>query len=116
MTDEEINIAIAEACGLFRLKPLRRTTRKGIPSPDGVRLWYCESHHGGAATYVELPDYVNDLNAMHEAEKELIKQNLYQDYWPTLESITGSSKLAHATAKQKAKAFIRTLNLQKESK
>lgn len=65
MTEEEINIAIAEACGLFKIEPLRRTTRKGKTDPNGVVLWYCEEHHGGAATYARVPDYCNDLNAMH---------------------------------------------------
>jgi len=46
---------------------LRRTTRKGNESPDGVLLWYCEDHHGGAGTYRQLPNYTGDMNAMHAA-------------------------------------------------
>lgn len=93
MTNKEINIAIAKACGIEDVDqwgPIYKT-------PSG---WMRDR-----------PDYANDLNAMHEAEKALINRNLYQDYWPTLEHITGSSRLAHATARQKAKAFLKTLNL-----
>lgn len=50
MTDEQINIAVAECCGLFRLAPLRRTARKGEDDPKGVVLWYCSENHGGAKT------------------------------------------------------------------
>ena len=103
MTDEQINKAIAMACGWKFIpeychgedQPPEFTT----VTPDGKHL--CGYY----------PDYVDDLNAMHEAEKALINRNLYQDYWPTLEHITGSSRLAHATARQQAEAFLRTLNL-----
>lgn len=122
MTEEEINIAIAEACGLFKIEPLRRTTRKGKTDPNGVVLWYCEEHHGGAATYARVPDYCNDLNAMHEAIKHLSKRppiyipgvaisdpiELFEDY---LLGICDSISLS--TASQQAIALVKTLNLWK---
>jgi hypothetical protein len=121
MSPEARRIAIAEACGLFRIMPLRRTTRKGMPDPNGVVLWYCSEHHGGAATYEPVPDYLTDLNAMREAEKVLtpIQQGTFcchlyggrqeidlDDMWVC----------AHATAAQRAEAFLRTLNLWDDTK
>jgi hypothetical protein len=74
-----------------------------------------------------LPDYLNDLNAMHEAWKTLtVKQNYV--YAVKLGEITldyscGDFRdnlymlalLAHATAAQRAEAFLRTLNLWQDS-
>ena len=71
MTQEQKRIKLAEAAELFRIMPLRRTTRKGKDDPNGVVLWYCSEHMGGAATYNKVPDYFNDLNAVHELEKVL---------------------------------------------
>lgn len=100
MTHEEINIAIAKACG-WELTP--------------NEWWY------KAGEYLPFaPDYLNDLNAMHEAEKSL-DDDLDLDYSESLESVTGTrwgannaydmSKYRSATASQRAEAFLRTLNL-----
>ena len=99
MNKTEQRIAIAEACGW--------------PSST------CNINHalqeiGGKWWALTLPDYCNDLNAMHEAEKVLnndYKRLNYQvklggypadnDYW------SGYT----ATAAQRAEAFLKTLNL-----
>jgi hypothetical protein len=126
MKPEKQRIKIAEACGLFRIMPLRRTTRKGKPDPNGVRLWYCEEHHGGAATYAEVPNYPEDLNAMHEAKQALWKKDwgyryIFNDHLANI--IKGRivnrnewdvETLLDATAEQQAEAFLRTLNLWEE--
>ena len=119
MTDEEINIAIAETLGLFKIQPLRRTTRKGKLDPSGVVLWYCEEHHGGAATYARVPNYCNDLNACHEVEVSLddakhdsFQQHLLEIISPkTHWSDMAMTRIVSATARQRAEAFLRTLNL-----
>jgi len=119
MNEEQQRIKIAEACDLFRIMPLRRTTRKGKPDPNGVRLWYCEEHHGGAATYAEVPNYPNDLNAMHEAEiSYIITNGLWDDYVGHLKAIMyqGERFWGQATAKQRAEAFLKTLNLWEETR
>lgn len=65
----------------------------------------------------ECPDYLNDLNAMHEAEKVLTKTQQIQ-FALRLAEIVGASipgyelgafKMMHATATQRAEAFLRTL-------
>ena len=62
-----------------------------------------------------LPDYLNDLNAMHEAEKVLTEKGVnpwwtYVD-WINRHNLTpfGQSTAAHATAAQRAEAFLRTI-------
>lgn len=93
MTNEQINEAIAEACG-----------------------WTGSWHH--------LPDYCGDLNAMHEAEMCIPedKQQLYDSH---LVAIVGKEtglmpslqfRCIHASAKRRAKAFLRTVGKWKEGK
>ena len=87
MTDEQINAAIAEVCGWAHptVKPFA------------------------------YPNYCNDLNAMHEAEKVLgEKRNHYIDTLGTM--YKDSWEFATATARQRAEAFLRTLGKWEEGK
>lgn len=104
--------AIAEACGAYKTDVIIwRETYYG-PKHDGTRHSYLS----------ELPDYLSDLNAMNEAEKVLtITQR--EDYVTYLSSIYNRDSRStiwwvcvHATAAQRAEAFLRTLNLWDESK
>jgi len=61
-----------------------------------------------------LPNYLNDLNAMHEAEKVLIRPNLYAKggwgmYLGYLSKVTDEQHPIDATAAQRAEAFLRTI-------
>lgn len=85
MTNEQIRIKIAESLGLFRTMPLKRTTRRGNEDPKGVKLWYCSEHHGGAATYDEVPNYPESLDACAEFEKTLTELE-FEEYFDILES------------------------------
>jgi hypothetical protein len=124
MTDEEIRIAIAEACGLLHLMPLKRTTRRMKDDPNGVRLWYCDHHHGGAAEYIEVPFYPTDLNAMHGAFGSMnpwMQPEFSKNLLSVYRSKTGTERtgaavvdLLHADARHWAEAFLRTLNLWKD--
>ena len=99
MTDEQINIAIAEACG--------------IAGEDKWGSLY-HTYHG----YVrDCPDYCTDLNAMHEAEKTLLQNDalLWHKYATYLdENYINQPYTIGATARQRAEAFLRTLDLWKE--
>ena len=102
MTTESQRIAIAEACGWSYEK-------NETYAPDGAFWW---------SKNPEFPDYLNDLNAMHEAEKTL---NPIQaaEYARMLTSTAWQSEqpvFAPMTAKsdQRAEAFLKTLNLWKE--
>ena len=96
MTKDEINRRIAEACGWIK-----------CPNCPNCSYWYAPgSDTSSSAAGVELPDYCNDLNAMHEAEKMLNTSketfSRWCDYWDNL-------PILHATAAQHAEAFLHTL-------
>lgn len=65
-----------------------------------------------------LPEYLTSLSAMHDAEKTLIHRGLHEKYYHELVSVTTVDRfyLIHATAAQRAEAFLRTLNLWDDSK
>ena len=111
MSPERQRIKIAEACGW-------------TPTPTG---WWT-MHPSGIPTgeypaFTDPPDYLNDLNAMHEAEKTLIFSKR-QKYKIKLQLVASNrirncmvcmNELIFATASQRAEAFLRTLNLWEES-
>jgi hypothetical protein len=86
MSEQEINEAIAEACGRER-------------NPDGG--WYPDN--GLRVGTQAIPDYCGDLNAMHEAEK-VLDETQAEDY----EELLGEYGF-HSTARQRAEAFLMTL-------
>jgi hypothetical protein len=97
MKPEQQRIAIAEACGWT-------LDLKGAIRVDGYRIevW-------GKRPHEALPDYLKDLNAMHEAEGVLeaddnhaygcYRSNLYEKYGNTVS----------LTASQRAEAFLKTI-------
>ena len=91
MTDQQINAAIAQACGIMgkdEYGPLYQTS-------DG---WV-----------VDCPNFATDLNAMHEAENWLspIDRDHYID---TLGDMFDSAwAFALADARSRAEAFLKTL-------
>lgn len=106
MKPEAQRITIAEACG-WRLDPMVSLDMKEV----AIMCWI---RPGNSDWQTEkLPDYLNDLNAMHEAEKVLTpRQQLY--YQVFLQKLIGLPKpgcfdLIHATAQQKAQAFLQAI-------
>jgi hypothetical protein len=99
MTPELQRIKIAEACGWTDFS---RAKHEGAIQYGRKPLSCYDSW--------EVPDYLNDLNAMHEAEKTL-DDDLDLDYSENLEIVTGGdmSKYRSATAAQRAEAFLRTI-------
>lgn len=95
MTNEQINKVIAETCGWIE----RPTCTDFLGNP------------------LLPPDYCNDLNAMHEAEKRLSEKQkrtfafmLAQvlDTSPTVD-LDDQFLNIHATARQRAEAFLKTI-------
>jgi hypothetical protein len=102
MTPEQKRIAIAEACG-WKIHPKDRFIVIPPNSPHSVQPLYT------------IPDYFNDLNAMHEAEKVLSRGQLHR-YMLNMQKVNGLGGNNHwlnfhATAEQRAEAFGKTLNL-----
>lgn len=103
-------IAIAEACGYTKIKPYIR-----IRTHDRIHIIKGDRPTNGRG---RLPGYLNDLNAMHEAEKVLHPERPHSNPWVSYRlnclKIAGDCSL-HATAAQRAEAFLRTLGKWEES-
>lgn len=95
MTEQEMRVAIAEACGWGPDHHFNESTHwhKGI--------WL-------ARTAEELPDYLNDLNAIHEAEEVIYSSHMTYVRYETI-LIDMVEHPLRATAKQRATAFCMTL-------
>ena len=116
MNPEQQCIAIAEACGWTAKEDKDGFWRAVDPSGNMThKLWISESNVWSAG----IPDYLEDLNAMHEAEKTLTKKQL-QTYLDILADAPRESMYqtwstsVFATAAQRAEAFLRTIGKWKE--
>lgn len=107
MTHEEQRIAIAIAIGWKKM--------------IGENTWWFRPN-GIIHDSSELPDYLNDLNAMAEAEKTLPFPSQERDlYFLTLAEVVTGYRLSEfysavicAPAAKRAEAFLRTKGLWKE--
>jgi hypothetical protein len=90
MTNKQINIAIAEACGW---------------DSDDVARGYT------LCQFSEIvPDYCNDLNAMHEAERTMGDPQLWVEYQSYLsDAMEHVGWIYHAPARLRAEAFLKTI-------
>jgi hypothetical protein len=116
MNKDEMRIKIAESCGWTEIEP--------CTCSDGVSRAYQPT---AGAHKKHLPDYLNDLNAMHEAEQTLWQKdwtsrhdfidhlariiNPVHGYWQQ-----SGIYLLDATAAQRAEAFLRTIKKWEETK
>ena len=113
MSPDQQRIKIAEACGW---------TRHGAGGIYGC--WDDPDGH----TRSGCPDYLNDLNAMHEAMRN-ITATQYEEWLDWLDVAAGGElqmsdmlhggelifNLVNTTAAQRAEALLRTLGLWKEA-
>lgn len=83
----------------------------GWRKEDGVYVW---TANGIDCTCPELWDWANDLNAMYLAEKTL-SENPWIVYINELPNKWEGQQI-HATARQRAEAFLRTLGKWEDSK
>ena len=99
MTDEQINLAIHKAVG--------------FEWNDERKLWERNANKARVASHKPFY-YSSDLNLMHEAEKTLSEANMFvmANYIERFVSRHGQHYF-HATARQRAEAFLRTLFLWK---
>jgi hypothetical protein len=109
MTDQEINVATADICGW---------KRAGAHLDYG---WQSPHWHGpkGECQLV-LPDYANDLNAMHEAVMSLPADLRVSFNHQLMNMLQPNDPYAldrtiNATARQRAEAFLRTLGKWREA-
>ena len=101
MTDQQINIAIAQACGWT-----------GIGRENGVFVGWPPGRSGDRA---RIPDYSSDLNMMHEAEGALSDDQtwIFSRYITSATLDEPKRSSISAAARQRAEAFLKTLNLWK---
>lgn len=105
VSDKEMRVAIAEACGY---KPCEQSAPPYGEFYEKI-LWQKD---GAALTrFIDLPDYLSDLNAMHEAEMTLSTEQLAEMDVILDKQERGYITAHHATARQRAIAFCRLLNL-----
>jgi hypothetical protein len=127
MDKTQQRIAIAEACGWKRWDhPDALKRKEGWIMPEN----FVEDPEGFQVSRHSVPDYLNDLNAMHEAEKVLDWDQKY-DYGEALARMTigdefddpegftpnglGYFAPITASAAQRAEAFLRTLGKWEET-
>jgi hypothetical protein len=111
MTQKQKRIAIAKACRWkdveFGVGPNSNLCLGNKPTwSNGTVISYTVDK--------VVPDYFNDLNACHEAEKMLQHYGAFVDCLATVaKQPRGGISLIHATAAQRAEAFGLTLGLWK---
>jgi hypothetical protein len=122
MTPEEQRTAIAEACGWKYVEGLNVSSLSHSGATSCADCWVCPKRGAGYGAY-EPPNYLNDLNAMHDAVMTLnADQMVSMDYH--LDVVVGNGRqglnceyfLWSATAAQRAEAFLRTIGKWKEAK
>lgn len=148
MTPEQQRIAVAEACG-WAVVP--RHSSSVLLTPSGNELWHYDSggsSYGPCRSWEDalrkgshfarhIPDYLNNLNAVHEAVSRLSHKDLlvfgdvlnqvvnafHDDYYCGMVpggAATSFSEaftiLAQATAAQRVEALLRTLNKWEDDK
>ena len=128
MTDQEINIAIAKACGKLRRvmtdEEWKLRYKKWCAEPDDPHAELtCPSTHDGT-----VPDYCNDLNDTHEMEEhlntDLMEPTIYSNELLAIvgKAVSVTSPMSgcffhiHATARQRSEAFLRCKGLWREAK
>lgn len=115
MIPEAQRIAIAEACGWRCEKRVPFDLR-----PNAILCWIRPGGEEWQAQ--ELPDYLNSLDCMHEAEK-VLKIGEWQKYHLALSNVCGCKNenavefnfhsILTSNASQRAEAFLKTLSLWK---
>lgn len=124
MTDKEINIACAEACGVSLSSWYCPRCRECV-APQDVSFNETHTKCGEAVHADGIPSYTTDLNACHEMEQVLDSQvsdtrSLWLDHlaaccnWPKTKNALELNfevqyLVARSTARQRAEAFLKTV-------
>jgi hypothetical protein len=108
LTDEELNTKISEWCGFTNVHPV---IVKNVKFHGDDRKCGITSDQGW------IPDYCHSLDAMHKVEKLLDSEDQQRNYvcalvqlpWSSAWSFTDAAKAVTATARQRAEAFVLTM-------
>lgn len=100
MNPQAQRIALAEFCG-WRYQ-------EACSQSGDVDFWFKQDTPSAWSVW-DLPDYLNDLNAMHEAEK-LVDTDVYREVLATVYGrATARYDFERATATQRAEALLKTI-------
>jgi hypothetical protein len=118
MTPEAQRIAIAEACGWCDINPNQWS---GYHKEYAPLRFPSDEREGWFFGYI--PDYLSNLNAMHEAENVLTDEqmdefhvHLLGEEWDENDPYMMLRFASRATAAQRAEAFLRTIGKWVEEK
>ena len=132
MTNEEINIEIAEYCGWKNIREQDYQpfgTDPYIDGPSQVWVGIHPESDSNSDEYEAIPDYRNDLNAMAEAKSlltgdkrsefieylyEIVYEIVKQDNNLNTGPYSVMTEAFYATAKQQAIAFVITIGKWKD--
>ena len=120
MSPEEQRIAIAESCGWKNPNHPDALARHEGWWSQKRSVWWIDPH-GKDQMISSVPDYLKDLNAMAEAvqtlnddERHSYSVILAMTFWPLgWRDWEDTFSVSEATAKQRAKAFLKTKGLWK---
>ena len=119
MNRDEQRIAIAKACGWTCIGQVPGLNPHGLPPWRSIDEFTTQQVLNHEVPLDTLPDYLGNLNAMHEAEKTLPEGLVYKY---SIQLMLASSNPSPndmwrhqysfmSTAVQRAESFLRTLNL-----
>jgi hypothetical protein len=116
---ESQQIAIAEACGW---RDIKHTNHEDVDI-ESRSIIYWSGLTGVPPEFIHyenrtrIPDYLKDLNAMHDAEKVLTyAQGGDMTLWIQRMTCAGYGPQLFATAPQRAEAFLRTIGKWEDGK
>lgn len=121
MTPEEQRIAIAEACGwTFHPPPYNPPPHSVEFKAEALACWVKPGNPPHQKGFP--PDYLNDLNAMHEAEWTLSSEQhaTFREKLKEIQSLTAGvyrdyeRAYVSAPAEDRAEAFLRTIGKWKD--
>jgi len=116
MNTEKQRIAIAEACGW---KHIKHTNQEDVDI-ESRSITYWSGLTGVPPKFIHdqnriiIPDYLNNLNAMHEAEKVLDEEAFGEYRHHLIDKLKTSWGVA--TSAQRAEAFLRTIGKWEDDK
>jgi hypothetical protein len=116
MTPEEINIAIAEACGWTEIEVTAPSRGSLAPRFKGMMPGHKRSEDDLPRL---LPNYYGDLNACHDMEEVLTEEELREFRYQLAGIVSNWNgdireavyKSIHATAPQRCESFLKAKKL-----
>lgn len=122
MDEQAQRIAIAESLGWIECELYRPPPEVHIDDPCFTPRSFLRGFKPGVTLWQPIPDYLNSLDAMFEVEKTLDEGQqdtflitLKRVVEPGLDDFQKEFNAIHATAKQRAEAYLRAIGRWQET-